>query len=374
MDGLHWQGGGSMIQGDPGYLIIDLQALVRNYRLLADMAAPVTAAAVVKADAYGLGATRVAPALAAAGCWHFFVAHAGEALALRPLLPPDAQLMVLNGLLPGSEAPCAEAGIIPVLNSLEQLARWQDLAAARQQILPALLQFDTGMSRLGFAPGERAALKQLLATGPCLNIRYVMSHLACADEPEHGQNAAQLAEMRKVVEEFAPIPLCFANSGGILLGAQYHGDLARPGIALYGGASAPANRNPMEPVVKLEVAVVQTRRVGTGAAVGYGASFVARGQTRLAVIAAGYADGLPRSLSNRGAVYYQGVRLPIAGRVSMDSIIIDISALPDDALKLGSLVEVIGPHQTLESLASDAGTISYEILTSLGQRYRRVYL
>lgn len=372
MDGLYWQDGGSMIEGYPGYLTIDLQALMRNYRQLAALAAPAATAAVVKADAYGLGAARVAPALAQAGCRHFFVAHAGEALALRKLLPPDAQLMVLNGLLPGSEAACAEAGIVPVLNTLEQLARWQELAAARRQALPALLQFDTGMSRLGFAPEERAALKQALAQGPRLDLRYVMSHLACADEPEHAQNAAQLAEMGKVAAQFAPVPLCFANSGGIFLGAGYHGALVRPGLALYGGAPAPGRR--MEPVVKLEVAVVQTRNVGPGAAVGYGASFVATGPTRLAVIAAGYADGLPRSLGNKGAAYYQGVRLPIAGRVSMDSIILDISALPEGTLGLGSLVELIGPRQSLESLAADAGTISYEILTSLGARYRRDYL
>ncbi|HTQ70515.1 MAG TPA: alanine racemase [Acidocella sp.] len=373
MDGLQWQDGAIMAQGYPGYLTIDLQALVRNYRRLAALAAPAATAAVVKADAYGLGAARVAPALAEAGCRHFFVAHAGEALALRPLLPPEAQLMVLNGLLPGSEAACAQAGIIPVLNSLEQLANWQAMAAASGQVLPALLQFDTGMSRLGFAPEERAALQRNLASGPSLDIRYVMSHLACADEPAHSQNAAQLQEMRKVAAQFAPIPLCFANSGGILLGPDYHGALVRPGIALYGGAPAPAADNPMEPVVRLDVAVIQTRRVGAGAAVGYSASYVAPGEARLATLAAGYADGLPRSLSGRGAAYYQGVRLPILGRVSMDSITIDISALPEDALKLGSLVEMIGPHQTLEMLAADAGTISYEILTSLGHRYRRDY-
>ncbi len=373
MDGLHWQDGASMAQGYPGYLTIDLQALVRNYRRLAALAAPAATAAVVKADAYGLGAARVAPALAEAGCRHFFVAHAGEALALRPLLPAEAQLIVLNGFLPGSEAACAEAGIIPVLNSPEQLASWQAMAAARAQILPALLQFDTGMSRLGFAPEERAALRHALANGPSLDIRYVMSHLACADDPAHGQNEAQRAEMQTLAAEFASVPLSFANSGGILLGPDYHGALARPGIALYGGAPAPGQGNPMEPVVRLDVAVVQTRRVGAGAAVGYSATYVAQGETRLATIAAGYADGLPRSLSSRGAVYYQGVRLPILGRVSMDSITIDISALPEDALKHGSLVEVIGPNQTLEMLAADAGTISYEILTSLGHRYRRDY-
>ncbi|CDX33738.1 Alanine racemase, catabolic (fragment) [Mesorhizobium sp. SOD10] len=200
-----------------------------------------------------------------------------------------------------------------------------------------------------------------------------MSHLASADEPGSKQNSDQLAEMLHIVDEFGGCQMCFANSGGIFLGAKYHGVLARPGIALYGGAPTNGMSNPMQPVVKLDVAVIQTRTVPAGTRVGYGGAKVTSGQTRLATIATGYADGLPRSLSSRGAVYFEGQRLPIVGRVSMDSIMIDITALPEGTLTLGSLVEVIGPHQTLEDIARDAGTISYEILTSLGHRYQRTY-
>ena len=184
---------------------------------------------------------------------------------------------------------------------------------------------------------------------------------------------AKLAEMGRIAEEFPGLDLSFDNSGGIFLGPAYHGRLARPGIALYGGAPTAARENPMEPVVSLDVAVVQTRTVPAGARVGYSGTHVTTGDTRLATIAAGYADGLPRSLSGRGAVYCDGVRLPIVGRVSMDSITIDISALPEGRLTLGSRVEVLGPHQTLEDVARDAGTISYEILTGLGHRYHRQY-
>lgn len=359
--------------GYPGTLVIDLAALRRNYQRLVALAAPARVSAVVKADAYGLGATRVAEALVDAGCRHFFVAQAGEAITLRPHLPDDAQLFVLNGLLPGAEAAAAAAHVTPVINSLPQLARWQAQAKIEGRRLPAVLQFDTGMSRLGLAPADRAAVHAAISAMPEIDILYVMSHLAAADEPGSAQNASQLTEMRKVAEEFPEIPLCFANSGGILMGADYHGALARPGVALYGGAPHAGATNPMEPVVSLSIAVVQTRTVPAGAAVGYSGTHVTTGETRLATLAAGYADGLLRSLSGRGAVYFQGQRLPIVGRVSMDSMTVDISDLPEDALDLGSLVEVIGPSQTLEMLAADAGTIAYEILTSLGHRYRRDY-
>lgn len=374
MDSIDWR---TLLNGEaegyPGYLTIDLSALRRNYEKLAAQVAPARASAVVKADAYGLGAPRVAEVLVAAGCRHFFVAHFGEASALRPHLPEDAQLFVLNGLLPGAEAGCAAAHAIPVINSLPQLARWRAQARIERTRLPAVLQFDTGMSRLGFPPEERAALAAAIASCPELEILYIMSHLASGDEPASAQNAAQLAEMRRVVAEFPGIPLCFANSGGILMGADYHGVLARPGIALYGGAPHIGAPNPMEPVVSLSIAVVQTRSVPAGSRVGYSGTHVTAAETRIATLAAGYADGLLRSLSGRGAVYYQGQRLPILGRVSMDSMTVDISSLPPGTLDLGSLVEVIGPHQTIEMLAADAGTIPYEFLTSLGHRYRRDY-
>jgi alanine racemase len=357
-----------------GVLTIDLGALVENYRQLSQRNAPDRTAAVVKADAYGLGVAEVAPALYAAGCRDFFVAHFIEAVRLKPHLPANARILVLNGLMPGSEADCADLGVVPVLNSLDQVANWSATAKARNTILPAALQADTGMSRLGLEPQE---LETLLAEPHRLDgvhIDIVMSHLACGDEPAHDANARQLGRMRQVRARFPDAKLSFANSAGIFLGDDFHGDLARPGIALYGGAPLGEGTNPMRQVVRLEVGVVQTRTVTAGAEVGYGASFVAKSEMRLATIAAGYADGLPRHLSNAGAAYLGDVRLPIIGRVSMDSIILDVTALPTGALKLGDMVELIGPHQTLEMIASDAGTISYEILTSLGRRYRRRYL
>ncbi len=361
-----------MPAGYPGYLTIDLGALSRNYQAMVGRVSPAKAAAVVKADAYGLGADRVAPVLYASGCRHFFVAQFHEALAVRPHIGSDAEIFVLNGLQPGNGAFCAEAGIIPVLNSMEQLAAWQVQAAALGCSLPAVLQFDTGMSRLGLAPVDLDSVLRALDQGG-LDVRFVMSHLACADEPDNAQNTEQLAEMQRIASAFAGVPLCFANSGGSFLGETYHGALVRPGIAVYGGAPFGGADNPMEPVVSLDVAVVQTRTVPEGAKIGYGGAHVAAREMVLATIAAGYADGLPRTLSDRGAVYFDGVRLPIVGRVSMDSIIVDATALPAGRLTLGSRVEVIGPNQSLDTLATDAGTISYEILTGLGRRYFRNY-
>ncbi|KRD66999.1 alanine racemase [Ensifer sp. Root278] len=367
------QGTATAMGGASGYLTIDLGAIARNYEKLAAEVAPARAAAVVKADAYGLGANRVAARLYEHGCRHFFVAQFVEALRLQPSLAADATVYVLNGLQPGNETACAEHHIVPVINSLEQLQRWSETAKALGGKLPAALQFDTGMSRLGVPPAERAAVASLLAASGGIDVQFIMSHLASADEAENEQNGSQLAEMNRITAEFPEFHLCFANSGGIFLGRPYHGVLARPGIALYGGAPTANQPNPMEPVLRLDVAIVQTRTVPAGARVGYSGTHIAAGETRLATIAAGYADGLPRSLSGRGAVYCDGIRMPIVGRVSMDSITIDISALPDGRLHLGSLVEVLGSNQALEDIARDAGTISYEILTGLGQRYERQY-
>jgi alanine racemase len=373
MDGVTSRHISEEIGGASGYLTIDLAALARNYARLAAEVSPARAAAVVKADAYGLGADRVAPRLYAEGCRHFFVAQFVEALRLRPLLADDARIFVLNGLLPGNESACARHGIVPVINSLEQWRQWAGAAKAAGRTLPAVLQFDTGMSRLGVPPEEREALAALVKAEAGIDVLFVMSHLASADDTDSAQNASQLADMQAVAAAFPQFDVCFANSGGIFLGQPYHGVLARPGIALYGGAPVTGRANPMEPVVSLDISVVQIRTVQEGARVGYSGTHVVMGETRLATLAAGYADGLPRSLSGRGTVYCDGLRLPIVGRVSMDSIIIDISALPQGRLTLGSRVELLGPNQTLEDVARDAGTISYEILTGFGNRYQRIY-
>lgn len=357
-----------------GVLTIDLGALVQNFRLVQGRLAPATAGAVVKANAYGLGVLRVAPALEAAGCHDFFVAHLSEALALRPALAASSRVFILNGLMPGAEDLCARAQVIPVVNSRDALERWATAATRRGERLPTVLQFDTGMSRLGMTLDEARALAAEPSNLKDLDILFVMSHLASADEPRNPQNADQLAVMRRIAEVFPGAVVSFANSGGIFLGADYHDALARPGIALYGGAPVPTAANPMSPVVHLDIRVIQTRTVPAGTLIGYGGSAITTASTRLATIAAGYADGLPRSLSNRAAVYCGEARLPMVGRVSMDSIIIDISALPEGALHAGDTVELIGPHQSLEEVAAAAGTISYEILTQLGQRYHRRYI
>ncbi|ARS27047.1 alanine racemase [Sphingomonas sp. KC8] len=356
-----------------GRLMIDLAALRSNYRQIARHVAPARAAAVVKADAYGLGVRQAATALAESGCRDFFVAHLGEARALRPILPADARLYVLNGLMPGTEMLCAHAGILPVLNSVDQAARWREAAQSIGRPLPAVLQFDSGMARLGIDDGEARQLAGDTAFRAHVPLALVMSHLACADTLDSPVNAAQIARFDALAGLFPSVPRSFANSGGAFLAPAFHNQIVRPGIALYGGAPNDAQPNPMRPVIRLDARVIQVRTIAAGGGVGYGHSFHAPHETRIATIAVGYADGLPRSLSNRGAAWFNGTRLPIAGRVSMDSITLDVTALPEGALKLGDWVELIGPHQSLDRLAQDAGTISYEILTSLGARYHRIY-
>ncbi len=354
-------------------LHIDLEALVANWRAIGASAAPAVAAAVVKADAYGLGAVPVVRALAAAGCKHFFVAHLSEAVALEREVPAGAALYVLNGLMPGAEAACAAIGAIPVLNSLDQLERWAALGRAAGQALPAVLQVDTGMSRLGLPADEleRLIAEPTLREG--IELRFVMSHLACADAPGHEANALQVAAFERICAAFPGVPRALDNSAGALAAGRGHFDLIRPGIALYGGAPFADRVNPMRPVVRLEARIVQLRAVAAGTGVGYGLTFTAPRETRLATLAVGYADGWPWHLANKGSAFVGGVRVSVVGRVSMDSMTIDVTDVPAEHLYPGAPVELIGPHQTLEDVARDAGTIDYEILTRLGARYARVY-
>ena len=357
-----------------GRLRIDLGAIAANYRLIAERVAPAEVGAVVKANAYGLGAIKVAQALCDAGCRLFFVAHLGEALALRHALRAEFRLVVLNGLPPGAEALCAEAAITPVLNSPEQVHRWAEVAQKAGTRLPAVLQLDSGMGRLGIAIEDLAPLAGNAQFHSAIELVMVMSHLACADTPEHPANAAQLACFQTAAALFPGIPRALANSGGAFLPADFHADIVRAGIALYGGAPNQSGLNPMRPVVDLEARVIQIRTIVAGGAVGYGHSHYCERESRIATIGVGYADGLPRSLGNRGAAWHAGARLPIVGRVSMDSITIDVTALPPGGIEVGGWVELIGPHQSVDSLADDAGTISYEMLAGLGARYDRAYL
>lgn len=362
-----------MAKGYAGTLRIDLGALIANYHAVGQRIGSARAGAVVKADAYGLGAHIVAPALAKTGCRHFFVALLCEAMALRPLLPGDADLFVLNGLMPGDEGECAAQGIIPVLNSLEQIVGWSREAERLGRTLPAAVQVDSGMSRLGLSPAEldRVAGEQAIMRG--IDVRLVMSHLACADDPADPMNARQLARFAKVARCFPGALRSIDNSGGAFIDRPDHGDIARPGVVLY-GAAAQRGMDGLSRVVTLESRIIQLRDVDAGDGVGYGMTHRFAAPARLATISAGYADGWPRSLSGRGQVFIGGQAAPIVGRVSMDSMTVDVTHVPDALLHRGAAVELIGPNQSLDAVAAQAGTISYEILTRLGNRYERRYI
>ncbi|GGD97848.1 alanine racemase [Aureimonas endophytica] len=354
-----------------GVLTIDLGALAANYRQLVALAGGAKVAGVVKADGYGLGAVPVARRLAREGCESFFVAHLAEGLALREALP-EAEILVLNGLAPGAEPACAEAGLVPVLNSLAQIEAFAREGVRRGRRLPAAIQVDSGMSRLGLSPAE----VERIATDPTrlfgLETVLVMSHLACADTPDHPANAAQLAAFRRLAALLPAARRSLANSAGLFLGPDFRFDLARPGIAVYGGRPfADPAPNPMRPVVRLQGRVIQLRDVPAGAGIGYGHTVTAERPMRLATLGLGYADGWPRRLGNHIAAHIGETALPMVGRVSMDSIILDAGAAE---LRPGDLVDLIGPAQSLDAVAEAAETISYEILTGLGSRFERHYL
>jgi len=353
-------------------LTIDLGAIRENYRRLKARLNSVRCAGVLKANGYGLGALPVASALMKEGCDIFFVALLGEGLALRKAIGPGPDIFVLNGLPPGSEAETAAAGLLPVINSALQLKAWRETARAAGRNLPAAIQVDSGMARLGMAATEVAAIVGEADTFEGVDIRFVMSHLARADEPHEAANEAQRLEFERLRKLLPSVPASLSNSSGIFLGPAYHYDLARPGAALYGVNPTPHEANPMLPVIQIHAKVAQTRAVEKGAGIGYGHTLLAQGPLRLATISFGYGDGWHRRAAS--AAWFEGVRLPFVGRVSMDSIILDISSLPAGTLSEGDLVELIGSSQSLDDAAGHAGTIGYEILTSLGPRFHRRYI
>jgi alanine racemase len=353
-------------------LTIDLGAVRANYRMLRDRLGGAQCAAVVKANAYGLGADRVAAALRREGCDTFFVAHPSEGLSLRASLGPRPTIFVLNGLHPGAEQAAAAAAIVPVLNSLGQIARWQAEAARLGRRLPAALQVDSGMARIGLPPIEVETLAREPGLLDNIDTVLVMSHLARADEPAETANEAQRAGFERLAAMLPPAPRSLANCSGIFLGPAFRFDLARPGAALYGINPTPAAPNPMRPVVTLQARVIQTRDVPAGSGIGYGHVDVASAPMRLATISLGYADGWHRR--GAAAAFAHGQRLPFIGRVSMDSIILDVSSLPPHLPAEGELVELIGGAQDVDAVAALSGTIGYEVLTSLGTRFHRIYL
>ncbi|KQZ96052.1 alanine racemase [Mesorhizobium sp. Root157] len=353
-------------------LTIDLDAVRENYRRLKARLGATRCAGVVKADGYGLGAVHVARALAAEGCDTFFVAHVGEGVSLRDAIGAGPTIYVLNGVPPGAERDAASSGLAAVINSLEQLSAWRKAARDTGLKLPAAVQVDSGMSRLGMPASQVASAASDPQAFEGIAVALVMSHLACADEPAHPANEAQRVAFEQLRAMLPPAPASLANSSGIFLGTAFHHQLARPGAALYGINPTPGRDNPMLPVVRLEAKVIQTRSVSEGVGIGYGHTVITNDATALATISLGYADGWRRRAA--ASAYVDGVRLPFIGRVSMDSIILDISDLPEGRLHAGDMVEMIGPSQTLDEVAGFSGTIAYEVLTSLGHRFQRRYL
>jgi alanine racemase len=351
-------------------LEIDLGAIIANWRLLCAMHPSGPVAGVVKADGYGLGARPVAQALYAAGCRHFFVALLDEALEVRPLVP-KAMLAVLDGPIPGSEAEYIEHDIVPVLGSLGEINAWASAARNAQRATRAILHVDTGMSRLGLDARELAMLQQDHARLTGIELRYVMTHLVASETAGDSLNERQRERFAAACAGLPPAQRSLANSSGIFLGDRFGSDLARPGAALYGINPTPHAANPMHPAVRLHARVLAVREVPAGAGVGYNATWHATRRSRIATAAIGYADGLHRTLSNRARAFFDGKAVPLVGRVSMDLTTFDVTEAP--GVMPGGWLEIIGPAQTPDELALAAQTNGYEVLTSLGRRFHRVY-
>ena len=359
-----------------GILTIDLSAIEANWKKLASTTVPVECAAVVKADAYGCGLEPVTQKLAKAGCRTFFVADVTEGRRVRAIAP-DAVIYVLNGLMPGSAQAFADDYLRPVINSATELAEWDAFVAGRSWRGGAALHVDTGMNRLGITIDEAVAIAPRIQSENH-GFTLLMSHLACAETPDHPMNDRQIRLFREIRIMYRGVASSLANSSGIFLGGTIFCDLVRPGVALYGANPTPEKKNPMRPVVELKGRIIQVRPVNKGESVGYGATFGATRSSRIAVVAVGYADGFLRSAAAAkgkpaAEVVVAGKRCPVAGRVSMDLIAVDVTDLPDGAARRGDFATLIGEGINLDELAAAMGTIGYEVLTNLGRRYHRVY-
>jgi alanine racemase len=365
-----------------GLLTVDLDALAANWRLLRDRAQGAECAAVIKADGYGIGLAPAARALSQAGCRTFFVAQVAEGAAARDACP-EAVIYVLNGLLPGSASAYGALNLRPVLGSREEIGEWAAFNRIAATRLPAAIHVDTGMNRLGLRVDDAVALKGdalLDDFEPAL----LMSHFVSSEVPDDPVNVRQIDAFGTVRAAFPGLPASLCNSSGIFLPQSPRLDLVRPGYALYGGNPTPDRDNPMQAVVRLEARVIQVRDAGPGETVGYNGQWTAGGPRRLATLSVGYADGYPRAASATDAKAQTGARVgeavvagrrcPFAGRISMDLLSIDVTDLPDDAVKRGDPVTLIGDDLDVDEVGRRAGTIGYEILTSLGRRYARTYL
>jgi alanine racemase len=348
-------------------LEVNLAALARNYRKLCELAGDAEVAAVVKGNAYGLGVLPVAERLVREGCRTFFVATLAEGIVLRRE-SSARDIFVLEGVAARSEETFVKYGLQPVLNAPDQLRRWSRIGK------PAALHLDSGMSRLGLTSAELDALVAADTDFAGIGVTRLITHLACADTPDEPYNAEQLERFHAMLSRLPKLPVSIANSAGIFLGRDYHGDMVRAGIALYGGHPLATGPNPMEPVATLRARVLQIRVVDRETGVGYGATHHASPGTRLATLGIGYADGFPRFLGNRGFAGVAGSRVPIVGRVSMDLTCLEISSLPPESIAVGDYVELFGDTIAVDDVAALCETISYEILCRVSARVERVYV
>ncbi|SKA28613.1 alanine racemase [Consotaella salsifontis] len=362
------------------FVAIDSDALKANWRLLASRAPGARTGAAVKANGYGLGAVPVAKALFEEGCRDFFVAWASEGAALRQEIGPDGRIFVLQGLDRPAARLCREVKLFPILANPDDVALWVESETGAPS--PAGLQLETGMNRLGVEEADARRIAGLTADGR-LRLVLVMSHLASADVPGSRQSRDQLTRFAELSALFPGVERSLANSAGVFLGSDFHFNVTRPGIALYGGEAGMADQGAIRTVATLTAHVLQVRTAKTGEAAGYGAAAELSRNTRIATVGLGYADGFHRAASGAGtairqlaegpSVFVAGRRAPILGRISMDLTLIDVTGLPEGAVKPGDPVEFFGQNISIDAVARSAGTISYELLTGLGTRVTRVW-
>ena len=356
------------------FLEINIDSIIHNYQLINNKVGNTECAAVLKADAYGMGASVIAKALDKAGCSTFFVATIDEGIDLRACFSKNEnQIAVLSGLLEGSEDIFYSNKLTPVLNDTEQIKKWATYNKQKKISAPSILHIDTGMNRLGLTISEFYDIIKKPTELKELHVGWIMSHLACGDQPRDIMNKEQLSVFLDVKKKFPHVKASLANSAGVFLGQSYHLDMVRPGIALYGSGSGSIPSNPLKQVIKLYSRILQIRTLRIGASVGYGASYRVSKATRVATVGLGYADGYLRSLSNCSWVFFNGVRLPVIGRISMDYITIDITKIASEKIKTGDFIEIIGDKFTLDDLATVANTVPHELLTRLGTRHHRIY-
>jgi len=355
-------------------LVIDLAALVANWRDMAARAPGAECAAVVKASGYGLGDVAVASALWQAGARSFFVADIEAGVRVKTALP-QSRTIVLHGVPAGTEEELSVRGLVPVLGSLCEIKRWGAYASRSGRHLPAFIHIDTGMNRLGLPPNELDRLcNDPVSLLEGIDLQGWMSHLACADDPANPFTAEQLRRVRAALARLPKAPVSLSNSAGIFHGANYHFDLVRPGIGLYGPNPAPWLPNPMRPVIRLLARILQIRDVAPPDTVGYDATHRVAGLGKVAALGMGYADGYPWSLAGKGMATVAGHVAPLIGRVSMDLLTADVTGVPEHLLQVGGWADIIGTHRDVDQVAREAGTIGYEVLTRLGSRYHRIYV